>query len=396
MFKHLQKKYMARMILTALLCWLGVIFLIQMFMMENNLDSIPDLMQMLRQEEPQEPQDFNSLSAEEIKEGMYVKGEIPAPIEHYTYWTEDRTMYDEYIIPVGDKYMGFSCEGITKDLLDENMKIYLWALKANDEEVMNSVKPVQVEGVIKKLSDESMDYYQQRIPYVQITIGQEISYIPYVFVEEKYSSTSSIDWSSEQGRGILILVLLGVSVYCIAGGIRRRNIKDLKKYFGSQEDLEYGLTQIERFYESGTPVHGLRLDNQYFLMVVNDKVHFIETRDIVWIYPNVTKHSVYYIPTRKTYAIKIKKRNGKELKIDIRNKKILDDLMSYIASQTPYIILGYDKEIELIYIRNRNEMAHEVDRRRQERLGVVAQTMEQPPEHTVPTGEDGFYENRNM
>lgn len=389
MFKNLQKKYMARMILTALLCWLGIIFLIQMFMMENNLDSIPDLMQVLKQEEPQ---DFNSLSAGEIKEGMYVKGEIPAPIEHYSYWTEDRTMYDEYIIPVGDKYMGFSCEGITKDLLDENMKIYLWALKANDDEVMNSVKPVQVEGVIKKLSDESMDYYQQRIPAVQITTGKEIAYIPYVLVEEKYSSIGSIDWSSERGRGILILVLLSVSVYCIVGGIRRRNIKDLKKYFGAQGDLEYGLTQMERFYESGTPVHGLRLDNQYFLMVVSDKVHFIETRDIVWIYPNETKHSVYYIPTRRTYAIKIKKRNGKELKIDIRNKKILDDLMSYIASQTPYIILGYDKEIELIYIRNRNEMAQEIDRRRQERLGVVAQ----PTEQTVSTGENGLYENRNM
>ncbi len=381
MFKKLQIKYMARMILSALLCWLGIISFIQMFMVKNNLDSIPDLMQVLMQKKPQ---DFNSLSADEIKEGMYVKGEIPVPIEHYSYLEEDSylgvyglTKYDEFIIPVGDKYMGIFCEGTIKDLLDNNMKINIQALVTNNEDIKSNIRSVQAEGVIKKLNDEFLENYRQKTPVFQVITGQEISYIPYVLVEEEYSS---IDWSSERVSIILILVLLGVSVYCIVGGIRGRNIKDLKKYFGSQEDLEYGLTQMEHFYEAGTPVQGLRLDDRYFLMVVRDKVHFIETRDIVWIYPIVTKHSVYYIPTRKTYTIKIKKRNGKELKIDIRNKKIMDDLMSYIASQTPYIFLGYDKEIELNYIRNRNEMAHGVDRRRQERLGVVAQTMEWPPE----------------
>ena len=397
MFKELQRKYMARMILRALLCWLGIISLIHTFMMENNLDSISDLMQVLRQEKPQ---DFNSLSAEQIKEGMYVKGEIPAPIEYYSYLEEESylgldgvTMYDAFIIPVGDKYMGISCEGATKDLLDNNMQININALVTNHEDIKSNMRHVQVEGVIKKLDDEFLENMSQKTSAFQSITGQEISYIPYVLVEKEYSS---IDWSHGRTDIILILVFLGVSIYCIVGGIRGRNIKDLKKYFKTQEDLERGLIRIEHFYESGEPVHGLRLDNRYFLMVVKDKVHFIETRDIVWIYPIMTKHSVYYIPTRKTYAIKIKKRNGKELKIDIRNKKIMDDLMSYIASRTPYIVLGYDKDIELIYIRNRNEMAQEVDRRRQERLGVVAQTMEWPTEQTVPTGEDGFYENRNM
>ena len=391
MFKNLQRKYMVKMVLCAILCWLGIIFLIQMFMMEHNLNSIPDLMHVLMQEKTQ---DFNSLSADEIKEGMYVKGEIPAPIEFYSYLEEESLLgmegvsaYYAFIIPVGDKYMALSCEGATKDLLDYNLQINRRALVSNNEDIKSSLRSVEMEGVIKKLDDRYLEYYQQKTSDFQLITGQELSYIPYVLVEEEYSS---IDWSSERYSGIVILILLCVSVYCIVGGIRQRNIKDIKKYFKTKEDLEYGLFKLEQFYESGEPVHGLRLDNQYFLMVVNDKVHFIETRDIVWIYPNVTKHSVYYIPTRKTYAIKIKKRNGKELKIDIRNKKIMDDLMSYIASQTPYIILGYDKEIELIYIRSRNEMAHEVDRRRQERLGVVAQTMEQPTEHTVPTGEDGF------
>lgn len=390
MFKKLQRKYMAEMILCAVLCWLGIVFIVQMFMIENNLD-IPGLMEIWRQEKPQ---DFNSLSAGEIQEGMYVKGEIPVPVDRYLYWDKNKmTAYDEFIIPVGEnKYMGVSCGDASKDILEKNMQENIRRLVKNQEDTTN-ITPVQIEGVIKKLSDESLEYYRQQTPHFLFDAEQKISYIPYVLVER---NNSSIDWSSIRTDIILILILLGVSIYCIVKGITGRNIKELKKYCAAQGDLEYGLYQMEQFYESGVPVHGLRLDNRYFLMVIKNKVHFVETRDIVWIYPNVTKHSINYIPTRKTYAIKIKKRNGKELKIDIRNKRIMDDLMGYIASQTPYIILGYDKDVELLYIRNRNDMIHEVDRRRQERLGVIAQTMERPSGQTVPTGEDGFYENRNL
>lgn len=380
MFEKIQKKYMVKMILGAVLCWVIIAVLVAV-----NAEDISTLIRL----RGEEPQDFNSLSAEQIKEGMYVKGEILTPVDYYAYWTEDgKTTSKEFLVPVGEKeYMGLSCDGTTMDSLDANMKTYWQALEQNDKTLVDSLTPVQVEGVIQKLSGESLGFFQQFISELQIDQEQKSLFLPYVIMEGRYGD---IEISGLILQGIFVLILLLVSIYCIVGIVKRRNIKDLKKYCLAQGDLEYGLFQMEQFYEGGMPVQGLRLDDRFFLMVVGSTVHFIETSDIVWIYPNVTQHSYNFIPTGKTYAIKVKKRNGREVFISVKNKRAMDEVMQYIGSRIPYVILGYDKEIEKIYNRNRNEMIQEVDRRRQEHLGTVAQAMEQTVEQTDMVGEDRF------
>lgn len=380
MFEKIQKKYMAKMVLGAVFCWVIIVALVVV-----NAEDISTLIKL----SGEEPQDFNSLSASQIKEGMYVKGEILTPIDYYAYWTEDdETTSKEFLVPVGEKeYMGLSCDGTTMDALDANMNTYWQAVEKDDKSLVDGLKPVQVEGVIQKIDGESLSFFQKFISQLQIKQEQKSLFLPYVIMEGRYGD---VEISALVVQGIFVLILLLLSIYCIVGGVKRRNIKDLKKYCLEQGDLEYGLFQMEQFYESGTPVQGLRLDDRFFLMVVGSAVYFAETSDIVWIYPNITKHSTNGIPTGKTYAIRVKKRNGSELAIGVKNKKVMDEVMDYIGSRTPYVILGYDKEIESIYNRNRGEMIQEVDRRRQEYLGTIAQTMEQPSGQTNSVDEGGY------
>ncbi len=386
MFEKIQRKYMAKMILGAVFCWAIIAVLVVV-----NAQDISTLIRL----QSEEPQDFNSLSANQIKEGMYVKGEILTPIDYYAYWTEDgETTSKEFLVPIGEKeYMGLSCDGTTMDALDANMETYWQAVEKDDATLMDNLKPVQVEGVIRKINGKSLSFFQQFISQLKIEQEQKSLFLPYAIIEGRYGD---VEIASLVVQGIVVLILLLISIYCIVGIVKRRNIKDLKKYCLAQGDLEYGLFQMEQFYEGGMPVQGLRLDDRFFLMVMGSTVYFAETGDIVWIYPNVTKHSTNGIPTGKTYAIKVKKRNGTELFISVKNQRAMDEVMQYISSRIPYVILGYDKEIETIYNKNRDEMIHEVDRRRQEHLGTVAQTMEETTGQSHPAGEDGFYENSNL
>ncbi len=380
MFEKIRKRYMRNMIITAVLCWVLIAILVAV-----NAEDISTLIRL----SGEEPQDFNSLTAAQIKEGMYVKGEILTPVDYYAYWTEDgKTTSKEFLVPVGEKeYMGLSCDGTTMDSLDANMETYWQALEKDDKTLVDGLTPVQVEGVIQKINGESLSFFQQFISQLQIEQEQKNLFLPYVIMEGRYGD---IGISGLVVQGIFVLMLLFFSIYCIVGIVKQRNIKELKEYCLAQGDLEYGLSQMEQFYESGIPVHGLRLDDAFFMMVMGSKVYFIETKNIVWIYPNITKHSTNGIPTGKTYAIKVKMRSGKENIIGVKNQRDMDEVMQYIGSRIPYVILGYDKEIEKIYNRNRNEMIQEVDRRRQEYLGTMAQTMEQPAEQTGSVGEDRF------
>ncbi len=69
--------------------------------------------------------------------------------------------------------------------------------------------------------------------------------------------------------------------------------------------------------------------------------------EIVWAYKKVTKRSVNFIPTGKSYSATVFRRSGSYTSVDAREKEV-DHLLQIIASRAPWALLGFTAEIDRI------------------------------------------------
>ncbi|MGA8073143.1 MAG: DUF6709 family protein [Candidatus Acidiferrales bacterium] len=93
---------------------------------------------------------------------------------------------------------------------------------------------------------------------------------------------------------------------------------------------------------------------------------FVMRRDeIVWIYKKRTRHSVNFIPTGTTYALVLRDARGKQLEISNAEENV-NNFLSSLAAQTPWVIFGYDQKLKKLYDGRRNEFVEAVSERRRE------------------------------
>jgi uncharacterized protein DUF6709 len=70
--------------------------------------------------------------------------------------------------------------------------------------------------------------------------------------------------------------------------------------------------------------------------------------DIVWVYKKVTKHSVNFIPTGKSYASVLVGRHGQRIEVKLSNKTA-DELLSELVVRVPWAVYGFSREIERVW-----------------------------------------------
>jgi hypothetical protein len=87
--------------------------------------------------------------------------------------------------------------------------------------------------------------------------------------------------------------------------------------------------------------------------------------DIVWIYKKVTKHSVNFIPTGKTYSVILvgrhRQRTEEQMKEDAVNQMMMD-----LAGRVPWALFGFDKNLEQAWRKNPQSVIAAVDTRYQQ------------------------------
>jgi hypothetical protein len=67
--------------------------------------------------------------------------------------------------------------------------------------------------------------------------------------------------------------------------------------------------------------------------------------DMAWVYKKVTKHSVNFIPTGKSYSIIIYGRHRQHLEVSVSSEKKANELLTDFSTRVPWAIYGYDKEL---------------------------------------------------
>jgi hypothetical protein len=87
--------------------------------------------------------------------------------------------------------------------------------------------------------------------------------------------------------------------------------------------------------------------------------------DIIWVYKKVTKHSVNFIPTHKSYAVMVADRRGKlhEFNLNLIEGNA-QALIQELCQRAPWVMAGFSSEVASAWKSRPTEVIRAIDARR--------------------------------
>jgi hypothetical protein len=124
---------------------------------------------------------------------------------------------------------------------------------------------------------------------------------------------------------------------------------------------------VEARRESESPRHrggSWRVGDQYLIQSAPFAFDLLRLSDLLWGYKKVTKHSVNFIPTGKTYAC-ILACYGGTAEVTGREKDV-DALLAFAAERAPWAVFGYTDELSRTFKHKTAEFCAVVEERKRE------------------------------
>ena len=107
---------------------------------------------------------------------------------------------------------------------------------------------------------------------------------------------------------------------------------------------------------------GWRVGDTYLVRSTLFRFDVLRLQDLLWAYKKVTKHSINFIPTGKTYQA-ILTCHGGTAAMSGREKRV-DEILAFAQQRVPWAVLGYTAEIAALFKNNAPEFARSVEERR--------------------------------
>ncbi len=109
---------------------------------------------------------------------------------------------------------------------------------------------------------------------------------------------------------------------------------------------------------------GWRLGDKYLLRSTFFTFNALRFRDVLWAYKKVTKHSVNFIPTGKTYEAIVQCAGGTAL-ISGKEKKV-HELLAFVQQRAPWAMYGFSHELSALFQKQPQDFARSVEQRREQ------------------------------
>ena len=126
-------------------------------------------------------------------------------------------------------------------------------------------------------------------------------------------------------------------------------------------------TAVEARREADSPRYrggGWRLTDKYLIQSAPFAFDLLRLSDLLWAYKKVTKHSVNFIPTGKTYACVLACYGG-TAEVTGREKD-MDALLSFAAERAPWAVLGFTDELSRVFRQKTADFCAAVEQRKHE------------------------------
>jgi hypothetical protein len=115
---------------------------------------------------------------------------------------------------------------------------------------------------------------------------------------------------------------------------------------------------------------GLRLTQSWLIRKRLFSTWVSPLNDMVWAYKKVTRHSVNFIPTGKSYAAIIVGGHRQRIEHNLRQKNV-DALLTQLATRVPWAVYGFNTDLDNLWKKDPGSFIAAVDARR-EKLGTSA------------------------
>jgi len=114
---------------------------------------------------------------------------------------------------------------------------------------------------------------------------------------------------------------------------------------------------------------GWRVADQYLIRSAPFAFDLLRVSDLLWAYKRVTKHSVNFIPTGKTYSGVLVCYGG-AAEVTGREKNI-DALLAFAAERAPWAVFGYSNDLDKLFKQKSQEFCAAVEQRKRELASQV-------------------------
>ena len=231
-----------------------------------------------------------------------------------------------------------------------------------DAGLEDGVKNVAVNGALVSMDSAETEKVLQPIFREQPELRSE--FLPYLLDARGGFRTPALIGVSI--GAILLLVAGGVlwSVLDKFGNLEKSSIMKSLANYGAPREVAAAIDrEVLAPHEKFGPVHLLP---SWIVRSGTFSVDFQHVEDVAWMYKKVTKHSVNFIPTGKTYEVVLHNNQGKTMTLSgsfMREKKI-DLILESIYQRAPWIITGYDNDLVKAWNSNSAEFIQAVKERR--------------------------------
>ena len=288
----------------------------------------------------------------ETMEGAYVEDDV---YYFYTPYIEEEEYRDnvptgkttgmQYVIDFDETYyMGLFAH---ESALDEAEKM----MEASDAYyngvlIADAMPVMHVKGSIKAMDEEERGYYYEAAGENTDAVDVMLPY--YIDVDRVSGYSVTTLWIMLAVSALLLVAAVYPLVKALTGGYQKK----LRQKLAQWGDPTMMAEKLEQFCDSTEPVCGVRMGREFVFFQSGGASVVLRPTDLVWAYQIVTQRRVNFIPVGKTYAAVLRTADGLQYNLPMKKDQV-QTLLAAIEAALPGVVLGYDKELEKLYRKDR-------------------------------------------
>lgn len=239
-----------------------------------------------------------------------------------------------------------------------------------DYETDEITKGFTVTGIMRKMPADSLEFYHEYMDYDARSAEEQAMILP-LYLEVRTGGSVGVTW-------VMVVLGLALIVLALVRLIRALSGKNQKQLTAKAEELapgnaEYILNQVQELCQSTPAVGGVRMNSSLLYLENGAKQYLYGAKDVCWAYKNTVTHRTNGIPTGKSYNLMLKLADGSTQAMSMSEPQV-DEMLQRIFVTFPGCVVGYSKEWETLFKKDRQEFA---------RL-AAAQRAQQPQQSAAP------------
>ena len=121
-------------------------------------------------------------------------------------------------------------------------------------------------------------------------------------------------------------------------------LKLIEKYCDTAENTVAVYRKVEQLFARPMKYKDVRISEDLIAIYTAYNVCLLDADQIIWIYQYQWSYSIYLIPVIRTRSIIFRMKNGRKVKIKMKNRKAYDEIYIWLRQTHPYFYYGYTPE----------------------------------------------------